>query len=85
MLNKEITQRLAIKYNTTKNDIEHVYREYWKWIKQNVSIINLKDMEEPQPIHANISIPGIGELVINENSLKHLNERHCNKKDKTDE
>ncbi len=85
MLNKEMLQKIAIKYDTTPSTINHIYNIYWKWLRDHVSKLDLKSMKEPQPIHANMTVPGIGELIIDEPVLKALNERHCNKENQTNE
>lgn len=59
-------KKASKKLNVNQKTVELVYRSYWKFVKEHVSSMILKDMsqEEFDAVVTNFNIPYIGKLYV---------------------
>lgn len=82
MLSNEIIAIISKEFNIPKETIEHIYKAYWKEARARIVSIDFFNLlENKKDMRANVKVPGLGTLQVNEKVLKHLNERYKNKED----
>lgn len=62
---KEIYTQVALKEGINKKDVELIYNNYWRFIKEFISSIPLKEEyteEEYSKLKTSVNIPSIGKL-----------------------
>ena len=62
----QAVRQVARKLSVDQKLVEAVYRSYWKFIKEHISSLNLRniDKEEFDSIVTNFNIPYIGKLYV---------------------
>ena len=62
----QAVKQVARKLSVDQKLVEAVYRSYWKFIKEHISGLNLRniDKEEFDSIVTNFNIPYIGKLYV---------------------
>ena len=62
----QAVKQVARKLSVDQKLVEAVYRSYWKFIKEHISSLNLRniDKEEFDSIVTNFNIPYIGKLYV---------------------
>jgi len=59
-------QRVAYKLSVDPKLVESVYKSYWKFIKEQISSFNLREMDidEFNSVDTNFNLPYIGKLYV---------------------
>lgn len=89
MSTKEIVYKAAAQLGLPPKYVWEVYRAYWKFIRNYISSLPLKEnltKEEFEKLRTNINIPSLGHFTLDWDRLEYKkkeNERFKNKKDKT--
>ena len=62
----QAVKQVARKLSVDQKLVEQVYRSYWRFIKEHISSLNLRniDKEEFDSIVTNFNIPYIGKLYV---------------------
>lgn len=64
----EIIERVSEKTGISKDIVNRTYKAYWKYIRETISSIPLKndiDKEEFSKLRTNFNIPSLGKLTCN--------------------
>lgn len=73
MTYKEIVKIVANDLNIEESIVNRIYKYYWKYIKETIKGIPLKDnisIEELKKYKTGFNIPSLGKLVCNFNKIK---------------
>lgn len=90
MTTKDIVRKASLELNIPYETVWNVYEAYWKFIRQHISSLPLKEditEEEFSKLKTNINIPSLGKFHLDWDRLclkKQEHERFKNKKTETD-
>ena len=80
MIYKQIFEEVSLRLKIPVEVVEYAYKSYWKFIKETIQILPLKDIQnegEFTQLRTNFNIPSLGKLGITLD--KFLKMKRCNK------
>lgn len=73
-INKDILKELGEELNLTKEEVELIYKNYWKYIRATISDLDIKDNEFTNSF--SINIPSIGKFYTNKEHIKQVKKKY---------
>ena len=80
MIYKQIFEEVSLRLKIPVEVVEYAYKSYWKFIKETIQILPLKDIQNEREftqLRTNFNIPSLGKLGITLD--KFLKMKRCNK------
>lgn len=80
MIYKQIFEEVSLRLKIPVEVVEYAYKSYWKFIKETIQILPLKDIQDEGEfiqLRTNFNIPSLGKLGITLD--KFLKMKRCNK------
>ena len=76
---KTIFEKVSSELNIPVKVVEYAYKSYWKFIREKIKELSLKDIKDEEEflkLRTNFNIPSLGKLSCTYDRVKRVKERY---------